>query len=199
MAQHFGLSLPEAEAVLEGGRGVITPQMPMAEIRRLMPLLAALGVRATLRTVWEGPIARSYDLSLRLLDADALAHVVIVLNGLGVVGAWKAAAFAGPTGLEMNDLTEGRAKGLALALGKLEGLQVTLCSRAEASYDLFASRNRIDNDLVKLRHHLSLLGCNAKGPGAALATGLRSPKSKSCSYALSSCRLFRGQSGVSAL
>lgn len=172
VAQHFGMTEPEAEALLESGHGVITPQMPVAEVRRILPLLATMGVHAALRTPQDQPVARSFDLSLRLLDTNALANVVIVLNGLGVACAMKASVFAAPAGLELNDLSEGRAKGLASALRKLAGLQVTLSRRADALYDIFVRQDGTGADLAPLRHHLSLLGCGATGPGAALATGL---------------------------
>ncbi len=171
VAQYFGLSLQEAELLLEKGRGVIASRVPLQAVQRAMPLLAAIGVRIAVQSHDAPQRVERFDLSLRLLEAGVADDVVTALQRLGVKQTISAADFAGPSGLLLSDLPEGRALVYASAMRKLVGVQATLCARTEALYDLFA-RAGTGKDLAPLRRHLGILGCGAFGPGSAIGVGL---------------------------
>ncbi|MBI1169901.1 hypothetical protein GC209_00760 [bacterium] len=169
LAQHFGLSATRAAALLEEGRGIIAAQMPLADVRKILPLFAALGLQVAVRPVDAAVGAEVYDLSLRCLSEASGRAALGALHRFGVARRATLASFATPSGLVVADLTETRAKAVAAELRAVPGVKVTVSAQSTAVYDLFLSRSAPSADL---RRHLRLLGCLNAGPAKALATGL---------------------------
>lgn len=172
VARHFGLTAGRAEALLEDGHGVIAAQMPMASVRKILPLCAALGVHLALRPIGAEPELELFDLSLRSLTTETAGSAVQELKRLGFASLGPASDFAGASGLVLSGLTEARAKVVALALRSLSGIKVTVSGQGTASYDLFLRQAETAADLTALRRHLCVLGCLNSGPAPTLATGL---------------------------
>lgn len=166
VARHFGLSRRRAEALLEDGRGVIAAHVPLADVREILPLFAALGVRVAIRPVDAEAEPDLYDLSLRSTTQKAANAALQELVRLG----FGLGDFSGPSGLVLGSLYEARAKAVALALRSVVGIKVTVSAQSNAVHDLFVREPRAD--LTALRRHLSVLGCLNTGPASALATGL---------------------------
>lgn len=167
LAQHFGLSLAAAEALLTFGRGVIAPRIKAQDARLAMDLLTALGVHVAIRPVGAPPEAEQFDLSLRASE-DAVGELTVALTRLAI----EADCFAGPSGHVLTGLTQAEAEAMAATLRAIPGVQATPSAQNSARYDLFAPAPGQCLDLSLVRRHLVHLGCSDTGPSAALASGL---------------------------
>lgn len=167
LAQHFGLSLAAAEALLTFGRGVIAPRIKAKDARLAMDLLTALGVHVAIRPVGALPEAELFDLSLRASE-DAVAELTAALAAMGIA----ADSFGGPSGHVLTGLTQPKAEAMAATLRAIPGVQATPSAQNSARYDLFAPVAGQSPDLSLVRRHLVHLGCGDAGPGAVLASGL---------------------------
>ncbi|MGV8988861.1 MAG: hypothetical protein ACOH2H_21635 [Cypionkella sp.] len=172
VAKHFGLTLGKAEALLERGRGVIASHISMACVRKVLPLFAALGVQVAIRPKDAEPEMETYDLSLRSMAQKPACAALQVLKDLGFDRLGPPSDFAGPSGLVLGDLNERRVKAVEAALRSVSGVQITVCAKSDALYDLFASEKEPGVNLAAVRHHLAVMGSLASGSALALATGL---------------------------
>ena len=167
LAQHFGLSLAAAEALLTFGRGVIAPRIRAQDARLAMDLLKALGVHVAIGPVGALPEAEKFDLSLRAAE-HAVGELTSALAGFGI----DATNFGGPEGHVLTGLAQSKAEEMAASLRTIPDVQTISSAQSSAQFDLFAPVTSKCPDLSFVRRHLVHLGCGDTGPSAALATGL---------------------------
>lgn len=172
LSQHFGLSLKRAESVLAQGRGVIAANMAQAAARAALPLLAALGLQVAILPAGAEPEVERHDLSIRLTNGFHAARLIRTLHRLVGPGNLSAHWFDGPSGMVLEGLTAAKVEWITTALRPLSGVQVATSVQRTALYDLFCTIETDTTDLICLRRHLSLLGCQTGGFGDTLATGL---------------------------
>ena len=168
VAQHFGLTLAAAEALLTFGRGVLAPHVSTAQARSAMAVLRALGVQVAIRPVGAMAETEYFDLSLRACD-DSAGDLTAALARFGFPDVQE---YGGPSGHVISGLSQNRAEVLAASLRAIPGVQATVSGQSTAPYDLFTGGVGQSHDLAPLRRHLAHLGCGDAGPGAALASGL---------------------------
>ena len=172
LSRHFGLSVQRAESVLSQGRGVIAANMAHAAARAALPLLAALGLQVAIQATGTEPEAERHDLSIRLTHGFQAARLIRTLHRLMGPGNLTAHWFDGPSGMVLEGLTSAKVDWISAAVRPISGALVAVSAQRTALYDLFGTLETSKNDLIRLRRHLTHLGCRAGRFGDALASGL---------------------------
>lgn len=172
LIQHFGLSRSEAEEILTAGWGFVAPRLGVARARASLPLLASLGLRASVRGPDAAPQEEQCDISVRLNDLASLPNVAATLTGLGFGQITSAERFRGPSGLVLGGLSKARAEALCRSLAHARGVEVIQACRARARYDIFIRDTGQLAVSAALMRFIAVMGHGSKGPAPALATGL---------------------------
>lgn len=172
LSQFFGLSRDRAEAVLNHGRGLISPRMPSAQAKATLPLLAALGLQVIMTPTGAAPEVERHDLSIRLVDDSRAAKLIKTLQRLMALDDLTARSFDGPAGMVLTGLTAAKSEWLANALRGIQGVLVSVSAQRTALYDLFSTATLKTDARIAIKRHLALLGSGGTSFGDALATGL---------------------------
>lgn len=172
LADRFGVTLQYAETVLEQGYGLLSPRFGKQAAHAALPLLAALGLLVAIQPVQSMPPDEFCNVSIRLRDPRNAAKLNVALERLlGHTGP-IAAAFSGPQGHVVHDLSPARAEWLRHSLREKKGVFCAISEHRTAVYDLFAEPPLSAISHAEVRRQLRLMGCGIGGFGDAIGLGL---------------------------